>query len=196
MKKKTYFQNNLLVHISLFLIFLIALLMFGFSIYISVKMLPEPIKNKEISEIISGILLIIANILIGMLFIVIIIGEESYVIHMDSEKIWMNDDKKTKRLKLQYKTEACFSEIKEISMIKNEKDSRLQGFPKNGIYPGKQRYLALTMKSGDVVRMNVSNFTKNYIGKIISEIIKRINATGNTYEGQYPLWIINHITSE
>ncbi len=196
MKKKTYYQNNLLVHISILLILFIALFLFGVSIYIPIVKLPKAIENKDIFEIIECISLSVTAIFVGILFIIIIIGEESYVIHMDGDKVWMNDDKKIKRLKLQYKTEACFSEIKDICLINNEKDSRLQGFPKNGIYPGKQRYLVLTMKNGDVARLNVSNFTKNYTGKIISEIIKRIHATGNTYEGQYPLWIINNIKSE
>ncbi len=196
MKKKTYLQNSISFLLGLLLVFGLALASLFFAIYPFVKIFILESDNLNVSNIIFGIMLFVIFLAITIFFVFIMISESSLIIHMDDKKIWMNDDLKIERMRLQYKTEAYFSDIKDIRLIKNEKDSRLQSFPKDSFYPGKQKYIVLILKDDHVERLNVSEFSKRQIGKIISEIIRRINATGNTYEGQYPLWILNNITSE
>ncbi len=196
MKKKTYLQNSISFLLGMLLVFGLALASLFFAIYPFVKVFILESDNLNVSNIIFGIMLFVIFLAITIFFVFIMISESSLIIHMDDKKIWMNDDLKIERMRLQYKTEAYFSDIKDIRLIKNEKDSRLQSFPKDNIYPGKQKYIVLILKDDHVERLNVSEFSKRQIGKIISEIIRRINATGNTYEGQYPLWILNNITSE
>lgn len=196
MKKKTYFQNDISYYIAMFLMFVLALTPVGLGICSLIKLLTSESDTPDVLKIIVWIIFLIVFLALAAYVVLITIGEMSIIIYMDDKKIWMNDDLKLKRLRLQYKTEAYFSEIKDIRLIKNKKDSRLHSFPKDSVYPGKQKYLVLTMKDDHVERLNVTYFRKGTIEKIISEIIRGINATGNTYEGQYPLWIFNNITSE
>ncbi len=196
MKKKTYLQNDISYYIAMFLMFVLALTSVGLGIYPLIKLFTSESDTRDALNIILLIIFLIIFLALAAYVVFITIGEMSIIIYMDDEKIWMNDDLKLKRLRLQYKTEAYFSEIKDIRLIKNKKDSKSHSFPKDSIYPGKQKYLVLTMKDDHVERLNVTYFRKGTIGKIICEIIRRINATGNTYEGEYPLWIFNNITSE
>lgn len=196
MKKKTYLQNSISFLLGMLLVFGLALVFLFFAIYPLVKVFILDSDNLNVSNIISGIVLSAVFLVLAIFFVFLMISESSLIIHMDDKKIWMNDDLKIERMRLQYKTEAYFSDIKDIRLIKNEKDSRLQSFPKDNIYPGKQKYIVLILKENHIERLNVSEFSKRQIGKVITEIIRRINATGNAYEGQYPLWILNNITSE
>lgn len=115
---------------------------------------------------------------------------------MDDEKIWMNATPIPKPMREQFKAEILFSEIVDINLVNSEKTSK--GKPSNRGYKGRsiKTYLVFSKKNGRKVRMNVSYFTDDYLMEIISEVILRVNAVGNNYEGHDAIWIFNNVKKQ
>lgn len=196
MKKKRYFQNDIPFQCFWLIISCFTLGLIGYNIYSFITNIIPNIGKIDATKLLARSFRGFAEILLCVFMCIVIIGEESCILYMDDNKIWMNADKRAKSRRLQYKAKADFSEIKSIRIIHNSKNSK-QTYPSfNRFYPSLQYYLVLTKKNGRSVYMNVTNFTKDYLIEIISEIIIRVNATGNIYEGNNPIWIVNHIKSE
>ncbi len=185
-KIKRYFQNN-----AFFQVFCIVLLVMG------------------ISELISGVMLSInppsnkfslgaSAFFSSFLFLSPIIPLESRIIHMDDEKIWMNATPVPKLIREQFDAKILFSEIVDISLVHSTKTSQAKPtfFESGKARKTIKTYLVFSKKNGRKVRMNVSYFTKDYLMEIISEVILRVNAVGNNYEGHDAIWIFNNVKKQ
>lgn len=121
---------------------------------------------------------------------------ESYIVQVDSNQVWMNQEKRGKKHRVQYESKILFSAIKDIKMIKtnlNSRGKRIDGAPQCFAM---KKYLVFVKEDKKEVWMNVSHYTNGYILKIIKEIIERIVTGGNNYEGSDAFSIMDKYKKE
>lgn len=186
MKKKIYFQNDVYYQFFCFLFLFSGMALVTFSII--------NIINAPSTKIAENILWII----LGIVVIYIFFRFESFNITIDNEKVMMRCEPFFEYDRSQYKATIHFTDIANISIIETRKNSKGRSYQGgHGINsPSLKYFLVFTRKNGRKVRMNVTYHTREHLLEIISEIIIRINATGNIYEGNDPLWIVNHIKAK
>lgn len=183
MKKKRYFQDNVLYQLFCFCLLASGITFIAFAITNTIH---SPSKKS---------LLNLLYIILGLICIYVFLPLESFIITIDNDKVMMMEEPVFKYNRIQYKAVIRFSDIANISMINTRKNSKGRSY-QNGKRNPSLNYLVFTRKCGRKVRMNVTNYTREHLLEILSEIIIRVNATGNIYKGNDPLWIVNHIKSE
>ncbi len=183
MKKKIYFQDSIPYHILFSIPLIIGIATITFAV---VELIHSPSTNLYLN-----IFLIFA----GLYCFYVFLDTESFIIHMDDKKVWMIGEPVIEPLRTQYKAEVLFSDIINIYIVRSHTNSKGKKYENRNrkVRLGIRAYLVFTKKNGHKVRMLVSYHTREHLLEIISEIIIRINATGNIYEGNDPLWIVNHI---
>ncbi len=110
MKKKTFYQTNILWQLfcSIFFVAFITCFIVG------VKLIIGIINNglgKDVTDIIVSIVLLILYFVAVLLILMLFIRFEHNNIHFTNEKIFMNDDWNNKRNKIQYYSEVKFVDI-------------------------------------------------------------------------------------
>ncbi len=190
MKKKRYFQDDILYQFFCFFLLVSGIAFITFSIISTINS-PSTKSRRNI-----------LCIFVGLVEIYSFFRYESFIITIDDEKVMMMGEPFFNYDRSQYKAVIRFTDIKNISIIETRKNSRGRKYQGSHGYrgatnnPSLKYYLVFTRKSGRKVRMNVTNYTREHLLEIISEIIIRINANGIIYEGNDPIWIINHVKSE
>lgn len=95
------------------------------------------------------------------------INMESYIIHLNEEHVWMNGEIGPKGGKIQYKADIHLKDIREISFIRTNRNSRNKSIKRAPqAYPIK-RYLVFKKTNGKEVWMNVFHYTNGYLEKNI-----------------------------
>ncbi len=184
MKKKIYFQDSAPYQIVCFMMVLIGIA--------AITLAVVNLVHSSSTDLYLNIFLIFAS----FFFFYSFFASESFTIIMDDKKVWMMGEPVTEPIRTQYKAEVLFSDITNIYIIKSHKNSKEKNYEDKSQGKGLNTYLIFTKKNGRKVRMLVTFYTRDYLLEIISEIIIRINATGNIYEGNDPLWIVNHIKAK
>lgn len=184
MKKKIYFEDNIPYQILFFIPLIIGIAAITFAV---VDLIHSPSTNLN-----SNIFLIFG----GLVFFYVFLDTECFIIHMDDKKVWMRGEPVSKSMRTQYRAEIFYSDIANIHIIRSRMNSKGKNCENIRMTLWLKTYLVFTKKNGRKVRMMVSYHTKKQLLEIISEIIIQINATGNIYEGNDPLWIVNHISSK
>ena len=112
------------------------------------------------------------------------INMESYIIHLNEEHVWMNGEIGPKGGKSQYKADIHLKDIREISFIRTNRNSKNESIKRAPQAYAIKRYLVFKKANGKQVWMNVSHYTNGYLAKILAELILRITNSSNVYNGE------------
>ena len=100
-------------------------------------------------------------------------------IHLDENKIYMNDDWQ-KKSKIQFYTEVEYKNIENVDIVWSAKNSKGENIKSN--LPSSfvvKPYLSITTKSGKSENFFILYFSKKTLLKLIDELKKRMAAVGN-----------------
>lgn len=154
--------------------------LFLFFLIHGIKALVE--QNKNYNYPISVIVIVI-NLWGSIMFLYSFLSMEGYIIQLDGTHVWMNDEIGPKYLRTQFKADFLLKDIREIKFVITNANSRGRTMKPPSCFAFK-KHLVFMKTNGREVRMNVSNFTKSYLAKILAEIINRIYKTPNCYDGK------------
>ena len=112
------------------------------------------------------------------------INMESYTIFLDGNRVWMNGEIRPKEFKTQYKASVQMNEIREVSFVRTNRNSRNKSIKRPPQAYAIKRYLVFKKANGKEVWMNVSHYTDDYLAKILAELILRITNSSNVYNGE------------
>ena len=175
MKKKTFFQTNVLWQLLLLCILTIGI--FGiitlFDVFGS--------KYGNITNFLNMTSLddklIYCVFLCGVIFpFYLFVQLERYNVHLNDEEIYMNDDwrRKTARDKIQYQVSTKYKDIEKINLIYSHYDSRDRNC---SVF--RKKYLVLETKDGKINKYHVTYFSKKTLIKLINEIKLRMKEKEN-----------------
>ena len=179
MKKKTFYQTNILWQLFCFMFLAVFIICFIVGVQLIVGIINNGFGVDVTDKIISIFLLILyftATLLILKLFI----RFEHNNIHLTNEKIYMNDDWNNKKNKIQYYSEVKFVEIESIDIIWTKKNSKGKTIRSRLVSALVEKpYLSIKCKNGEVVNFFVMFISKKDVIKIINEISCRMKKIGN-----------------
>lgn len=112
------------------------------------------------------------------------INMESYTIFLDENRVWMNEEIRPKGFKTQYKASVQLNEIREVSFVRTNRNSRNKSIKRPPQAYAIKRYLVFKKANGKEVWMNVSHYTDGYLEKILAELLLRITNSSNVYNGE------------
>ena len=175
MKKKSFFQTNILWQLLLLCILTIGI--FGiitlFDVFGS--------KYGNITNFLNMTSLddklIYCVFLCGVIFpFYFFVQLERYNVHLNDEEIYMNDDwrRKTARDKIQYQVSTKYKDIEKINLIYSHYDSR-----DRNCSAFRKKYLVLETKDGKINKYHVTYFSKKTLIKLINEIKLRMKEKEN-----------------
>ena len=175
MKKKSFFQTNILWQLLLLCILTIGI--FGiitlFDVFCS--------KYGNITNFLNMTSLddklIYCVFICGVIFpFYLFVQLERYNVHFNDEEIYMNDDwrRKKARDKIQYQVSTKYKDIEKIQLIYSYYDSR-----DRNCSAFRKKYLVLETKDGKINKYHVTYISKKTLIKLIDEIKFRIKETGN-----------------
>lgn len=188
MKKKIYFQNQIVWHWFAALYFIVACLSIGFVIYSIITLVMNPQNDLKF------ILLVVFSIIICLLTSIYtarrFLSLEGFNIHLNDERVWMKKEINWKELRTQYEASIYLKDIKDIKTIVDKRKSNggkiCYNFHGDGhravplwdicVY---RKYLVFEDYKGKETRMNVSHYTEDYLLSIVYDIIERIEASDN-----------------
>lgn len=182
-KQKIYMQNSVIWQLFCLLALGFATIGALFFITITFEGIEALLAGKNL-PILSwiGVELIFLIVTIGLL--VDFFNMESTTIILDGEKIWMRGEIKPKQTKIQYKVSVRLNEITEISIIRTKyHDSRgqtLEGFQTLNT----KKYLVFKKTDGTESWMLITNYTKGYLRKILTDLVEQIKKTSEVYNGE------------
>ena len=119
------------------------------------------------------------------------INMESYTSFLDGNRVWMNVEIRPKEFKTQYKASVQLNEIREVSFVRTNRNSRNKSIKRPPQAYAIKRYLVFKKANGKEVWMNVSHYTDDYLAKILAELILRITNSSNVYNGETVQDIMN-----
>lgn len=189
MKKKTFFQTNILWQLLLLCILTIGI--FGiitlFDVFGS--------KYVNITNFLNMTSLddklIYCVFICGVIFpFYFFIQLERYNVHLNDEEIYMNDDwrRKTARDKIQYQVSTKYKDIEKINLIYSYYDSR-----DRNCSAFRKKYLVLETKDGKINKYHVTYISKKTLIKLIDEIKLRLKENGNAVPLDVTIDIVNSI---
>ena len=182
MKKKTFYQTNILWQLFCFM-FLAA---FITCFIVGVQLIVGIINNglgADITDKIISIFLLVLYFTATMLILKLFIRFEHNNIHLTNEKIYMYDDWNNKKNKIQYYSEVKFVDIESIDIIWTKKNSKGKTIKSRLVSALVEKpYLSLQCKNGEVVNFFVMYISKKDVIKIINEISCRMKNVGNNID--------------
>ncbi len=182
MKKKTFYQTNILWQLFCFIILSAFITCFIVGIQLIIGIIKNGLGATE-TDIIISIILILLYYIAVFLMLRLFIRLEHNNIHLTNEKIYMNDDWLNKREKIQYYSEVNFSDIESINIIWTKKNSKGKLIKSRLISSFVEKpYLSITNKKGEVINFFVMYIAKKDVIKLINEIGIRMKNVGNNIE--------------
>lgn len=179
MKKKTFYQTNVMWQIVCFM-FLIAFIgFFSFGVRLIIGVVRNGL-GETVNEISSSlIILTIYFIGCGGLLRVFLRLEHNNV-HLTNDKIYMKDDWSNKRDKIQYYSEVKFIDIESIDIIWTRKNSKGKTIKStNASSYVEKPYISIKNKNGVITNFLVLYIRKKDVVRIINEIRRRMKNVGN-----------------
>lgn len=182
MKKKTFYQTNILWQLLcfMFLVIFIACLIVGVRLIVGIV---ENGLGVKITDKIISMFLLIVYFTATLLILKTFIRFEHNNIHLTNEKIYMNDDWNNKQNKIQYYCEAKFIDVQSIDIIWTNKNSRGKAIKSRLVSALVEKpYLSIKCKNGETVNFFIMYISKKDVIKIINEISYRMKSVGNYIE--------------
>ena len=182
MKKKTFFQTNILWQ----LFCLMFLAVFVAEVLVGVQLIIGIISNglgENATEIITSVILLgLFLISMGLTLWQFIVFEHNNI-HLTVDKIYMNDDWNNKRNKIQYYTEVYFVDIESVDIFWTKCDSKGK-LIKSGLFSAlvEKPYLSIKTKNGEVSNFFIMYVSKKDVIRIINEISYRMKRVGNNID--------------
>lgn len=182
MKKKTFYQTNILWQLFCFMFLAAFIVCFIVGVQLIVGIINNGLGANVTDKIIS-IFLLILYFLAVLLILKLFIRFEHNNIYLTSEKIYMNDDWNNIKNKIQYYSEVKFIDIESIDIIRTKKNSKGKTIKSKLVSAFVEKpYLSIKCKNGEVVNFFIMYISKKDVVKIINEISFRMKSVGNNID--------------
>lgn len=179
MKKKTFYQTNILWQLFCFIFFATFITCFIVGVQLIIGIINNGL-GEDATDIIISIVLLILFFTADLLILRLFIRFEHNNIHFTNEKIYMNDDWNNKKNKIQYYSEVKFVDIESVDIIWTKKNSNGELIQSRLLSAFVEKpYLSIKNKKGAVVNFYVMYISKKDVIKMIKEISIRMKNVGN-----------------
>ena len=179
MKKKTFYQTNILWQLFCFMFFAVFITCFIVGVQLIVGIINNGL-GESVTDIVLSIILLILYFVATFLILKVFVRLEHNNIHFTNEKIYMNDDWNNKKNKIQYYSEVKFTDIDSVDIIWTKKDSKGKTIRSRLVSAFVEKpYLSIKCKNGEVVNFFVMYISKKDVIKIINEIRIRMKKVKN-----------------
>lgn len=182
MKKKTFYQTNILWQLFCFMFLTVFIACFIAGIQFIIGIINNGFSKNTTNKIISVILLMI-YFTGTFLILKVFVRFEHNNIHLTKEKIYMNDDWNNEKNKIQYYSEVNFADIKSVDIIWSKRNSRGKTIKSTLVSALVEKpYLSIITKNDETINFFVMYISKKDVVKIINEIRWRMNNVGNNID--------------
>ena len=179
MKKKTFYQTNILWQLFCFMFLAAFIICFIVGVQLIVGIINNGL-GESVTDIVLSIILLILYFVATFLILKVFIRFEHNNIHFTNEKIYMNDDWNNKKNKIQYYSEVKFTDIDSVDIIWTKKDSKGKTIRSRLVSAFVEKpYLSIKCKNGKVVNFFIMYISKKDVIKIINEIRIRMKNVKN-----------------
>lgn len=179
MKKKTFYQTNILWQLFCFMFLAVFITCFIVGVQLIVGIINNGL-GESVTDIVLSIILLILYFVATFLILKVFVRLEHNNIHFTNEKIYMNDDWNNKKNKIQYYSEVKFTDIDSVDIIWTKKDSKGKTIRSRLVSAFVEKpYLSIKCKNGEVVNFFVMYISKKDVIKIINEIRIRMKKVKN-----------------
>lgn len=179
MKKKTFYQTNILWQLFCFMFLAVFITCFIVGVQLIVGIINNGL-GESVTDIVLSIILLILYFVATFLILKVFVRLEHNNIHFTNEKIYMNDDWNNKKNKIQYYSEVKFTDIDSVDIIWSKKDSKGKTIRSRLVSAFVEKpYLSIKCKNGEVVNFFVMYISKKDVIKIINEIRIRMKKVKN-----------------
>ncbi len=179
MKKKTFYQTNILWQLFCFMFLAVFITCFIVGVQLIVGIINNGL-GESVTDIVLSIILLILYFVATFLILKVFIRFEHNNIHFTNEKIYMNDDWNNKKNKIQYYSEVKFTDIDSVDIIWTKKDSKGKTIRSRLVSAFVEKpYLSIKCKNGKVVNFFIMYISKKDVIKIINEIRIRMKNVKN-----------------
>lgn len=170
MKKKTFYQTNILWQLLCFMFLAVFITCFIVGVQLIVGIINNGL-GVDVTDKIISIFLLVLYFTATFLILKVFVRLEHNNIHFTNEKIYMNDDWNNKKNKIQYYSEVKFTDIDSVDIIWTKKDSKGKTIRSRLVSAFVEKpYLSIKCKNGEVVNFFVMYISKKDVIKIINEI--------------------------
>lgn len=170
MKKKTFYQTNILWQLFCFMFLAVFITCFIVGVQLIVGIINNGL-GESVTDIVLSIILLILYFVATFLILKVFVRLEHNNIYFTNEKIYMNDDWNNKKNKIQYYSEVKFTDIDSVDIIWTKKDSKGKTIRSRLVSAFVEKpYLSIKCKNGEVVNFFVMYISKKDVIKIINEI--------------------------
>lgn len=170
MKKKTFYQTNILWQLFCFMFLAVFITCFIVGVQLIVGIINNGL-GESVTDIVLSIILLILYFVATFLILKVFVRLEHNNIHFTNEKIYMNDDWNNKKNKIQYYSEVKFTDIDSVDIIWTKKDSKGKTIRSRLVSAFVEKpYLSIKCKNGKVVNFFIMYISKKDVIKIINEI--------------------------
>lgn len=182
MKKKTFYQTNILWQIFCFMFLVAFITLFIIGLQLIVGIVNNGFGDNA-ADVVISIMLLILYFTAVFLILKLFIRFEHNNIHFTNEKIYMNDDWNNNKNKIQYYSEVNFADIESVDIIWTNKNSKGKMIKSRLVSALVEKpYLSIKTKKGEIINFFVMYISKKDILKIIDEIKNRMKNVGNYTE--------------
>lgn len=179
MKKKTFYQTNILWQLFCFMFLAVFITCFIVGVQLIVGIINNGL-GVDVTDKIISIFLLVLYFTATFLILKVFVRLEHNNIHFTNEKIYMNDDWNNKKNKIQYYSEVKFTDIDSVDIIWTKKDSKGKTIRSRLVSAFVEKpYLSIKCKNGEVVNFFVMYISKKDVIKIINEIRIRMKKVKN-----------------
>lgn len=179
MKKKTFYQTNILWQLFCFMFLAVFITCFIVGVQLIVGIINNGL-GVDVTDKIISIFLLVLYFTATFLILKVFVRLEHNNIHFTNEKIYMNDDWNNKKNKIQYYSEVKFTDIDSVDIIWTKKDSKGKTIRSRLVSAFVEKpYLSIKCKNGEVVNFFVMYISKKDVIKIINEICIRMKKVKN-----------------
>lgn len=170
MKKKTFYQTNILWQLFCFMFLAVFITCFIVGVQLIVGIINNGL-GESVTDIVLSIILLILYFVATFLILKVFVRLEHNNIYFTNEKIYMNDDWNNKKNKIQYYSEVKFTDIDSVDIIWTKKDSKGKTIRSRLVSAFVEKpYLSIKCKNGKVVNFFIMYISKKDVIKIINEI--------------------------
>lgn len=170
MKKKTFYQTNILWQLFCFMFLAVFITCFIVGVQLIVGIINNGL-GVDVTDKIISIFLLVLYFTATFLILKVFVRLEHNNIHFTNEKIYMNDDWNNKKNKIQYYSEVKFTDIDSVDIIWTKKDSKGKTIRSRLVSAFVEKpYLSIKCKNGKVVNFFIMYISKKDVIKIINEI--------------------------
>lgn len=170
MKKKTFYQTNILWQLFCFMFLAVFITCFIVGVQLIVGIINNGL-GVDVTDKIISIFLLVLYFTATFLILKVFVRLEHNNIHFTNEKIYMNDDWNNKKNKIQYYSEVKFTDIDSVDIIWTKKDSKGKTIKSRLVSAFVEKpYLSIKCKNGKVVNFFIMYISKKDVIKIINEI--------------------------